>query len=100
MLLPSPTPYGANTSVVVAETDAGSDIVICVALSTLWTMALAGMPVPLTGIPGDMGVLPPLVVSLKPVMTGDPLVVTPFCWMVMALNNGASVTRFLFEPSQ
>jgi DNA-binding Lrp family transcriptional regulator len=75
-----------------------ADSVTWVELSTDWTTVFAGIPVPLTGIPGDIGVLPPFVVSLSPVTTAEPLVTTPACWMVIALNSAASVTRFLFDP--
>lgn len=67
-------------------------------LSTDRTTVLAGMLVPLTGIPGEIGVLPPFVVSARPVTTAVVLN-TPLCWIVIALNSGASVTRLLFEPS-
>jgi hypothetical protein len=92
---PSPTPYGANTSAVVADDVAGSDIVTCVPLSTDWVTVLACTPMPLMGMPGDM-----LLVSLSPVTTAEPLTSTPFCWIVMALKSGASVKRFFAEPSR
>jgi hypothetical protein len=50
-----------------------ADSVTWVALSTLRITAAAGISLPLSGIPGDIGVLPPLVVSDSPVMTGEPL---------------------------
>ncbi len=78
VLVPSPTPYGANTSGVVADAVAAAESVTWVALSTDNTTVLAGMPVPLTGIPGEIGVLPPFVVSDKPVTTAVELR-TPDC---------------------
>lgn len=50
---------------------------------------------PLIAMPGDR-----LLVSARPVMMGLPLVTTPVCWIVIALNRLTSVTRLLVEPSQ
>src|ERR1700682_3647999 len=97
VVAPSPTPYGAKTIAVVADVPAFADIDTCVLKSTLLITAPLGTAPPgaaLMGIPGDM-----LDVSDRPVMIAEPLTRTPDCWIVMALNSGASVTRFLFEPS-